>query len=247
MKIDPKCSNMVDLFCGAGGLSLGFEWAGFNCLVANDNFKDASETYQSNFVHNDFVFGDITELSTKHKIIKILKDKEAVDIVVGGPPCQGFSNAGKRLIDDPRNKLYKEFINIVVSTKPRVVLMENVEGILSMDEGKVFSEIRSDLEELGYFVEARKLNTVEYGIPQRRKRVIIIGSRDDNADLMFPSKITDITEPLTTRDAIGDLPLDPVIKIETNVKPNKPSSLYQKLMQGKISPENFIRDLGRSN
>ena len=246
-EIDPKCKNMVDLFSGAGGLSLGFEWAGFNCLVANDNFKDAGETYQSNFAQNDFVFGDITELSTKQEIIKILKDKEPVDIVVGGPPCQGFSNAGKRLIDDPRNKLYKEFINIVVTTKPRVVLMENVEGILSMDEGKVFSEIRSDLEELGYFVDARKLNTVEYGIPQRRKRVIIIGSRDDNADLMFPPKITDITEPLTTRDAIGDLPLDPVIKIETNVKPNKPSGLYQKLMQGKISPENFIRDLGRRN
>jgi DNA (cytosine-5)-methyltransferase 1 len=183
------------------------------------------------------------EPSTKQKIIKLLKDKEAVDIVVGGPPCQGFSNAGKRLIDDPRNKLYKEFINIVIITKPRVVLMENVEGILSMENGRVFAAIRKDLEGLGYFVEAKKLNTVEYGIPQRRKRVIIIGSRSNNADLMFPERITNITEPLTTRDAIGDLPLDPVIKIETNVKPKKPSSSYQELMQGKITPEKFINGL----
>lgn len=246
IKVDPKCRNMVDLFCGAGGLSLGFEWANFNCLVANDNFKNASETYQANFAHTDFVFGDIVEPSTKQKIFKVLKDKEAVDIVVGGPPCQGFSNAGKRLIDDPRNKLYKEFINIVIITKPRVVLMENVEGILSMENGRVFADIRKDLEELGYFVEAKKLNTVEYGIPQRRKRVIIIGSRDINADLMFPERITDIAEPLTTRDAIGDLPLDPVVKIETNVKPKKPSSSYQELMQGKISPEKFINDLKSS-
>jgi DNA (cytosine-5)-methyltransferase 1 len=243
MVIDPKCRNMVDLFCGAGGLSLGFEWANFNCLVANDNFKNASETYQANFARTDFVFGDIVEPSTKQKILEILKDKEAVDIVVGGPPCQGFSNAGKRLIDDPRNKLYKEFIDIVVITKPRVVLMENVEGILSMENGRVFSEIRKDLEKLGYFVEAKKLNTVEYGIPQRRKRVIIIGSREANAGLMFPARITDITQPLTTRDAIGDLPLDPVVEIETNVKPKKPSSSYQELMQGRITPEKFINDL----
>jgi DNA (cytosine-5)-methyltransferase 1 len=241
--VDPKCQNMVDLFCGAGGLSLGFEWANFNCLVANDNFKNASETYQANFAHTDFVFGDITELSIKQKIYQVIKNKEAVDIVVGGPPCQGFSNAGKRLIDDPRNKLYKEFIEVVIFTKPRVILMENVEGILSMENGRVFSEIRKDLESLGYFVEAKKLNTVEYGIPQRRKRVIIIGSREANADSMFPEKITDIAEPLTTRDAIGDLPVDPVVGIETNVQPNKPSSSYQKLMQGQITPETFILNL----
>lgn len=246
-KVDPKCNNMIDLFCGAGGLSLGFEWADFNCLVANDNFKDASETYQANFAHTDFVFGDIVEVSTKQKIFKILKNKAAVDIVVGGPPCQGFSNAGKRLIDDPRNKLYKEFIDIVLITKPRVVLMENVEGILSMEKGRVFSEIRKDLEELGYFVEAKKLNTVEYGIPQRRKRVIIIGSREANAGLMFPEKITDITQPLTTRDAIGDLPLKPVLEIETNVRPKKPTGVFQKLMQGQITPEKFILSLKSNN
>lgn len=246
-KIDPKCRNMVDLFCGAGGLSLGFEWANFNCLVANDNFNAASETYKSNFLKTDFVFGDIVEISTKEKIFKLLQNKESVDLVVGGPPCQGFSNAGKRLIDDPRNKLYKEFIDIVANTKPRVVLMENVEGILSMEKGRVFSEIRKDLEELGYFVDARKLNTVEYGIPQRRKRVIIIGSRDDNASLMFPEKITEITGPLTTRDAIGDLPLNPVLKIETNVKTKKAASVYQKLMQGAISPETFIQELKSRN
>ena len=147
-EVDPKCRNMIDLFSGAGGLSLGFEWAQYNCLVANDNFKVASETYQFNFTDTDFVFGDIVESSTKEKIFKILSNKESVDIVVGGPPCQGFSNAGKRLIDDPRNRLYKEFIDIVTSTCPRVVLMENVEGILSMENGRVFSEIRKDLEDL---------------------------------------------------------------------------------------------------
>jgi DNA (cytosine-5)-methyltransferase 1 len=242
-EVDPKCRNMIDLFSGAGGLSLGFEWAQYNCLVANDNFKVASETYQFNFTDTDFVFGDIVEPSTKEKIFKILSNKQSVDIVVGGPPCQGFSNAGKRLIDDPRNRLYKEFIDIVTNTCPRVVLMENVEGILSMENGRVFSEIRKDLEDLGYFVDAKKLNAVEYGIPQRRKRVIIIGSRDDNARFMFPEKITDITKPLTTRDAIGDLPLNPVFSVETNVRTKKPSSIYQKLMQGFIPPETFLLDL----
>ena len=147
-KIDPKCRNMVDLFCGAGGLSLGFEWANFNCLVANDNFDTASETYKSNFRNTDFVFGDIVEPTTKAEILTILEKKKSIDIVVVGPPCQGFSNAGKRLIEDPRNKLYKEFINIVINTLPRVVLMENVEGILSMEREEFFQRFVTILKNL---------------------------------------------------------------------------------------------------
>jgi len=160
--------------------------------------------------------------------------------VVGGPPCQGFSNAGKRLIDDPRNQLYKEFINVVTSTKPKIVIMENVEGLLSMDKGAVIADIRKDLENLGYFVEARKLNAAEYGVPQRRKRVIIIGSKRNNAHLLFPEKITELSNPLTTKDAIGDLPENPVLEIDLNVKVKKPSGPYQELMQGMISPEEFL-------
>jgi DNA (cytosine-5)-methyltransferase 1 len=234
---------MVDLFSGSGGLSLGFEWAGFKCLVANDNFKDASETYKHNFPDTDFVFGDITKEVTKKVIYKLLAEKEKVDLVVGGPPCQGFSNAGKRLIDDPRNQLYKEFISVVTNTNPKIVIMENVEGLLSMDKGAVIADIRKDLEDLGYFVEARKLNAAEYGVPQRRKRVIIIGSKKKNVGLLFPEKITDLANPLTTKDAIGDLPEDPVLEIDLNVKAKKASGMYQKLMQGLITPEEFLFSL----
>jgi DNA (cytosine-5)-methyltransferase 1 len=246
-RIDPSCKNMVDLFSGSGGLSLGFEWAGFKCLVANDNFKDASETYKHNFPNTDFVFGDITKEVTKKMIYQLLAKKDKVDLVVGGPPCQGFSNAGKRMIDDPRNQLYKEFITVVKNTNPKIVIMENVEGLLSMDKGAVIADIRKDLVDLGYFVEARKLNAAEYGVPQRRKRVIIIGSKKNNAGSLFPEKITDLVNPLTTKDAIGDLPEDPVLEIDFDVKAKKATGVYQKLMQGLVTPEEFLITLKMSN
>ena len=242
-KVEPTCRNIIDLFCGSGGLSLGFEWAGFNCLVANDNFKDASATYRANFPNTDFVFGDITTLETKEKIYSLIRNKPQADIVIGGPPCQGFSNAGKRLIDDPRNQLYKEFVEVVKVTKPRIVVMENVDGILSMDKGRAFESIKLDFMELGYYLEARKLNTVEYGIPQRRKRVIMIGSRADNISQMFPEKLCDSTNFLTAKDAIGDMPSDTVVDIDKIVNPSPASCNYQKLMQGDISPADYLNQL----
>lgn len=245
-RVSPELKTMVDLFCGSGGLSLGFKWAGFECLVANDNFREASETYALNFPETDFVFGDISEIETKKEIFRIIGSKEKVDLVVGGPPCQGFSNAGKRLIDDPRNVLYKEFISVVSTTKPKVVLMENVEGILSMGKGQVFAEIRKDIEDLGYFVEARKLNAADYGVPQRRKRVIIIGSRKDEAGLMFPEKSSYLT-PTSTNDAIGDLPVETVELVDQNVIPHPPKTMYQKFMQGKVSPKALLDFLESGN
>lgn len=108
----PKLVNTVDLFCGAGGLTLGFKEAGFNCLVANDVMKDAGATFSRNFPESKFILGDISLQETKSKIYESLKGKK-VHIVIGGPPCQGFSYAGKRMIDDPRNVLYKEFVTVV--------------------------------------------------------------------------------------------------------------------------------------
>lgn len=238
--IEPELNTFIDLFCGSGGLSLGFEWAGLTCLVANDNFKDASATYSLNFPKTNFIFGDITTEVTKRSIYSLIGRQEIVDLVIGGPPCQGFSNAGKRMLDDPRNKLYKEFVNVVKETSPKIVVMENVEGILSMDQGRVFENIKNDFSNLGYFLHAKKLNAAEFGVPQRRKRVIIIGSRKNNAGELFPESICDTSTFISTRDAIGDIPSTPVDDINFNVTPTAPNGAYQKFMQGKIQIESYL-------
>ncbi len=244
IKKQTKTHNVVDLFCGAGGLSKGFEWAGFNIIAANDNYKEACDTYRANHPHTKLIEGDITKENVKQELFNAIKDKN-IDIIIGGPPCQGFSHAGKRLVDDQRNFLFKEFVEIVKKVKPRVVVLENVEGILTMNKGKSFESIKDSFQELGYKLEGRKLHAVKYGVPQKRKRVVMIGVLDGDPGKCYPEEIfQDEKKYLTVREAISDLP-----KIAVNGGSHvieeviKPTSDYQQFLAGMITFENFEKSL----
>jgi DNA (cytosine-5)-methyltransferase 1 len=172
VKINNKKKNFIDLFCGAGGLSLGFEKNGFELLLANDNDHHSIETFKKNrqnLSDDSVVLGDIRDLTNSLDLLKVKKIK--VDLVVGGPPCQGFSMANRqRLIDDPRNYLYKEFVKTVSRLKPRAFLMENVKGMLP-----VAKQVVEDFDKNGYTTAFCIFNAKDYGIPQNRERLIYIG------------------------------------------------------------------------
>ena len=170
MKKNNKKFRVISLFSGAGGMDLGFISAGFDIVWANDFFKEAVESYKKN-INEDIVFGDITK-------IKSSEMPDDIDLVIGGFPCQGFSVANtKRSMKDERNFLYKEMLRVIKDKKPKFFVAENVKGILSMEKGKVIEMIKKDFESLGYKVDARLLNAAEYGVPQARERVVIIGNR----------------------------------------------------------------------
>lgn len=173
-KDDTQSLKMVDLFCGAGGLSLGFTQEGFVTCLANDIQDVCVDTYAHNHPEtprDKIVLGDIKEMVVDH--VDELLEGVHVDVIVGGPPCQGFSMANRqRLIDDPRNKLYKYFVEIVQKVNPPFFVMENVKGMLSVKE-----QVIEDFESIGYSVSARILNAKDYGVPQNRERLIYIGNR----------------------------------------------------------------------
>lgn len=171
--------RIVSLFSGAGGLDLGFKMAGHEIIWANDLYEDAVDTYRKN-IGNHIVCEDISNIKTK--------DIPDCDLVMGGFPCQGFSVANtKRHADDERNVLYKQLIRVISDKKPKFFLAENVKGILNLDHGKVFEMIIQDFESLGYKVKYKLLNAADYGVPQTRLRVIIIGVRNDiNWEYEYP-------------------------------------------------------------
>lgn len=166
-----KKPTVVSLFAGAGGMDLGFIHAGFDVIWANDFDVNAVNTYRRN-IGDHIVHGDITQIPSEEI------PGEDVDVVIGGFPCQGFSVANtKRSMEDKRNFLYLELLRIVKDKKPKFFVAENVKGLLSMSKGKVIEMIKNDFEKLGYTVEYRVLNAADYGVPQLRERVIIIGNR----------------------------------------------------------------------
>jgi DNA (cytosine-5)-methyltransferase 1 len=245
-QVIPEAKYVVDLFSGAGGLSLGFHWAGFVTGVASDFFGDALRTYAQNFPKTKTVLGDITQKKVLDEIISLSTCLPQVDIVMGGPPCQGFSTAGKRMIDDPRNALYKQFVKVVKELKPKVFLMENVEGLISINGGKTYEEIKKTFQNLGYQVEGRKLLAAEYGVPQLRKRVVIVGVRQKSDDLLFPKPILSKNNFVTVREAIGDLPSRPLVSVEDQVPYAKAAeSDYQNFTRGELSAHSFLRTLKR--
>jgi len=165
-----KKPKAVALFCGAGGLSLGFKRAGFDVSFATDINHHALESYANYFPNTTAVEGDIRKLPTYSL-------PDSVDILLGGPPCQGFSSAGPQFWDDPRNKLLTEYVRILDALKPKWFLMENVEGLLTAWKGQYICESVKAMLSLGYNVTLEKLYAHAYGIPQRRKRVVLVGNR----------------------------------------------------------------------
>ena len=189
-------------------MTAGFKAAGIKSLLSNDIEESACTTLKINNPEINVLCGDITGKETKDIIEKAALAGEA-DIICGGPPCQGFSMAGFRLENDPRNQLFREFVDIVKRVSPKVIVFENVEGLLSYQGGKTYREVHTLFGELGYNTEGRTLIASEYAVPQKRKRVIIICTRKDMpffpADL-FPKAITtEEKNQVTARETISDL------------------------------------------
>lgn len=196
----------VDLFCGCGGISKGLELAGINVIAGLDFFKEAGETYKTNFKHK-FVYGDITKTETKKELYKTIKEElqgKPLNIVAGGFPCQGFSMSGRRDRNDPRNKLYLEIVNIVKTLNPEFIFLENVKGLISMDSGRVKKRILEDFRNIGYEIEACILNAADFETPQKRERVVFIGNRIGKP-ILYPKSIIKNGNYKTTKDAIEDL------------------------------------------
>ncbi|MCX6320113.1 MAG: DNA cytosine methyltransferase [Bacteroidetes bacterium] len=179
----------ISLFAGAGGCSLGFKQAGYDIIYATDFDKAAIETYKTNFPETKAECKDINDIDFV-SLLKELKIKQGeVDVLIGGPPCQGFSTAGPRFWDDPRNHLLKQYVRALEIIQPKWFLMENVEGLLTSNNGEYVSETVKAFIKLGYSVRLEKVYSHEYGVPQRRKRVIIIGNRI-GVDFLFPEPTT---------------------------------------------------------
>lgn len=176
--------KFIDLFSGAGGLSCGLVMAGFTPVASVEIMPEAVETYQYNFIDkkgfNEKVeTRDIRTQEVKEELYKTIENQH-IDLIVGGFPCQGFSMAGNRVVSDPRNSLYLEMLEIVKNVQPDYVVMENVEGLRSMLDGKVETQIINDYKEIGYEINVTTLNAADYGVAQQRRRVIFIGNRIGN-------------------------------------------------------------------
>ncbi|MDB5224498.1 MAG: DNA-cytosine methyltransferase [Candidatus Adlerbacteria bacterium] len=220
--------KVIDLFSGCGGLSFGLEEAGFDIVFAIDNWKDALDTLAYNHKKTKTYVADLGKETAEQICKKIGIKKGDIDVVVGGPPCQGFSISGKRNPNDPRNRLYKSFVDFVSLLKPKVFLMENVPNLVSMQEGKIKDEIIKDFEREGYKVSWKIMDASEYGVPQKRRRVIFIGLKNGE-EFVFPKSKKTVT--VNAKDAVGDLPEETVP--EGHPYPEAPSSDYQKLMRKK--------------
>lgn len=200
-----KNLNVISLFSGAGGMDLGFKKAGFNILWANDFDTDAVKTYTRN-IGNHIVLGDITSINSKD----ILSNNKDIDVIIGGFPCQGFSIANtKRNMKDSRNFLYLELLRIIKDKQPKFFVAENVKGLLSIKKGAVIEVILDDFRSLGYKVDFKVLNSADFGVPQFRERIVIIGNRlglENKFPIPTHSNFNDKLSPyISTKDAIGFL------------------------------------------
>ncbi len=167
----------ISLFCGAGGCSLGFKQAGYSIIYANDNDLSAVTTYKKNFPETICTHENIDALDFDNLLSDLNIKKGDLDILIGGPPCQGFSTAGARFWDDPRNNLLKSYVKALKAIKPKWFIMENVEGLLTSKKGTYLYEAAKAFIQLGYKIRVEKIYSQEYGVPQRRKRVLIVGNR----------------------------------------------------------------------
>lgn len=234
LKYDTNKWNLLSLFSGCGGLDLGFELAGlkavmgeavmekafadkkvfdaniennvFNTIYVNDIFDEARETYAQNA--GRYIYMDKSD-------IRKIKEFPKADIVLGGFPCPGFSEAGPRLVVDKRNFLYLHFIRCLMQSRPKIFVAENVKGMMTLGKGEVFKQIVQDFSAAGYTIYHKLLNSAEYGVPQVRERVILVGVRNDlDYQYVHPEPthgygVENLKEVVTLRDAIGDLENDP--------------------------------------
>lgn len=222
--------STIDLFSGAGGITEGFRQAGYQCLYGNDSMPEAMETFRHNHSEAWADCRSIEKVRPAHIREKLNLAKGQLDVLVGGPPCQGFSiNAPERFLSDPRNKLFKDYVRFLEEFEPKAFLFENVPGLLSLGDGKVLDRILSEFKRLSYHVTVKILFAAHYGVPQERWRLILLGSRfgeiappppthyalgranfrGGGGILTFKLEESDksrLLPAVTVADAIGDLP-----------------------------------------
>ncbi|QWV94221.1 DNA cytosine methyltransferase [Geomonas oryzisoli] len=231
----------IDLFVGAGGLTEGFKAEGVTSLYANDFDKHAIKTFGRNHPNTKCNSDPIESLHPAKVREELALKRGALDILLGGPPCQGFSTYGKRDPGDPRNQLYQHFLSYIEEFRPKAFVMENVTGILTLMDGKVVDNILEETEKMGYATKVFVLNAANYGVPQSRKRVFIVGgidkmavkepkptheylngssSEEDRSEQLSFYEIPKrdkLPPALTVRDAISDLPLEVLLPKDTHV------------------------------
>ena len=192
--------KVIDLFCGIGGLSLGFKNNGFEIACANEYDKEISQSFQANNPNTIMYENDINDLD----IYKTFSEYIGIDLIVGGPPCQGFSQKGKRLgIYDKRNFLFRKYLEIIELIKPKVFLIENVPNILTTNKGFFIKDIKEHFYKSNYKIYSSILNSYDYGVPQKRKRAFIVGS-STGKEFFFPEIQKKF---ITVEEAISDLPV----------------------------------------
>jgi DNA (cytosine-5)-methyltransferase 1 len=198
---DINAPTVISTFAGCGGSSLGYSMAGFRELLAIEWDKNAVETFKLNFTNVPVIQDDIAKISID-QIIEMTKLKQyELDVLDGSPPCQGFSTAGKRIITDERNQLYKEYVRLLNGLQPKVFVFENVSGLVKGKMKLIFADIMRSLKDCGYKVSARLLNAMYFGVPQSRERLIIIGVREDLG--IKPSHPKAIYMPVTVFEGWG--------------------------------------------
>jgi len=239
--------NTVDLFCGAGGFTEGFRKAGeFETILAVDFDKQAVDTFKHNHKNVNAICRDITTID-RSELLELTNGKK-VDVVIGGPPCQGFSLAGLRLPDDPKNKLFKQFVRVVEILQPKIFILENVSGIVSMQGGLVLEAICNEFTNAGYEVSYQILNSADFGVPQARPRFIMIGINTGEqipmptATHSFHAKISsdlfsaDCKPHVTVKEALSNLPEIEQGQGSEVLKNTQPTNEYQALVFGDRAP-----------
>ncbi len=216
----------IDLFSGAGGLSLGFQDAGFEIAAGIDSDESCIKTYKYNFPNVNCIQKDLNKVDDE-----LITELKKADVFLGGPPCQGFSIAGKRISSDPRNKLIDSYLNLVRICSPSVIVIENVPNIMNIGNGHYASKIINSLQDMSFNVQVCILNAVNFGVPQNRKRIFFIATRESYPiKEILENRIQE--EPLTTSNAISDLPfLEKSLGEEKSQYTLEPKTNYQHEMR----------------
>ncbi len=223
--------NVLDLFCGCGGLSCGFIQAGFNVIIGVDNDEAALRTFKNNHIGAKVANINLADDTVCEQIENLIPDTK-VDLIIGGPPCQGFSLTGSRNFYDKRNKLYLAMVKTVKHFKPKAFLIENVTGMATLYGGEVKDKIIECFTELGYNVNVQVLCAADYGVPQMRKRLVFVGIRNDIGEFKFPEKVRTPDNYVSCEDALSDLPgLETDLGEEKAEYKNQPFTKYQKEMR----------------
>lgn len=230
----------VDLFCGAGGLSKGFLDAGYDVLLGVDFDDSALNTFRANHGNATALKLDLYDHSNIEQIVSFLNCKgiSSLDVLIGGPPCQGFSYAGKMDINDKRNFLYLAMVKLTERLKPKAILIENVLAMIQANGGIGAKRVIEDFEKIGYKMSTKVLFAADYGVPQIRRRVFFVGLRDSDEEFEFPLPLLEPSEYVTCEEAISDLPSlqtpdgNIIHGTEKQKYSTSPRSSYQVLMRG---------------